>query len=356
MKRKLAFVLCVVVLLGALGACASPVVEVPVEPVVAEVPTAEPTAEPTATPEPTPSPTAKPKSVTGVKGAIEESLNKLYAPVSTCEVYYDEFQTLIVQIRFREAFMHALFETYVLDCVNACKEAVDDAEKVTISVSMVKPAGQIKEFTTGAPGFGTIVEQTYADDKVTGFKDEEDFANAYTSIRAVLSGDMTRDDVEKYYTIMDNAYDSDTFDVLEEKYNCSEKELKAFLKENIGKLAGHYYKNSYPINLIDLFFDVSATVSKPNSAGGVTLSGTIKNKTDKEIKYVTLGVEVYNAVGDEVDCEIRDYQGRVEIVGPIAPNKNKSFKFSNEWYNGEIRSCVIVDCEIEYMDGTKIYF
>lgn len=100
---------------------------------------------------------------------------------------------------------------------------------------------------------------------------------------------------------------------------------------------------------------ISVYPSRPNSAGGVDVHTVWKNTSDKVIKYASFGWTPYNAVGDEVGCEIRGFQpagGRV--TGPINPGQTYGYDYSWDcvWYNNTIRKIVLTDIRIEYMDGT----
>ena len=94
--------------------------------------------------------------------------------------------------------------------------------------------------------------------------------------------------------------------------------------------------------------------SGPDSAGGVSVKGTLINTDERTIKYVTLRFVPFNAVNDVVQCTIKrvsDYG--LECTGPIPTNKPYAFFGENMWYNHSIVSIAISRVEIQYMDGTK---
>lgn len=90
-----------------------------------------------------------------------------------------------------------------------------------------------------------------------------------------------------------------------------------------------------------------------NSADGVTLNFFAKNISGKAIKYYTLKISTYNAVGDPSYDNINDkcvfyqkYVGPVEADGTIA-------MFNLFTYQTALEKVVIDEIAIEYMDGTK---
>ena len=100
-------------------------------------------------------------------------------------------------------------------------------------------------------------------------------------------------------------------------------------------------------------------VSKPNSVGGVRVPIGHKNMSDKTIKYITFEVVPYNAVGDIMRCEIRDYANfGCQATGPYATGEglagNNSAYWDCVWYNSTITSVQLTNIDIEYMDGTSV--
>lgn len=91
----------------------------------------------------------------------------------------------------------------------------------------------------------------------------------------------------------------------------------------------------------------------PNSAGGVDLSLSVENTSEKIIKYITITFRAYNAVGDRVNCQIRRSSRFIgQITGPIEPTSQRYPNWTNAWYNYSIEYADITDISIEYMDGT----
>lgn len=103
----------------------------------------------------------------------------------------------------------------------------------------------------------------------------------------------------------------------------------------------------------------SVSTSKPNSVGGVDLEINWTNMSEKTIKYITFTAYPINAVEDIVYCSIRpQYYGQFkgQETGPI--NKGEGSKadyvFANAWYNNTIVKAIIMQVDIEYMDGSNV--
>lgn len=96
-------------------------------------------------------------------------------------------------------------------------------------------------------------------------------------------------------------------------------------------------------------------VPGPDYAGGVSVKFSIKNLSEKTIKYYTLTFVPYNAVGDVVTCSISNVsEHSVKGTGPVGKNCTQNNKIlRTAWYNPSITKVVLVSAEIEYTDGTK---
>lgn len=101
---------------------------------------------------------------------------------------------------------------------------------------------------------------------------------------------------------------------------------------------------------------------KPNSAGGVDLHISFTNKSDKTIKYIHFSVTPYNAVGDAMRCDIRNYSSFTGyLTGPLEPGYEGYSRHGNfistevwgeAWYNYSIKSVELDSVRIEYTDGS----
>ena len=96
-------------------------------------------------------------------------------------------------------------------------------------------------------------------------------------------------------------------------------------------------------------------MSGPNSAGGVDVRFSIKNKSQKTIKYAYLFFIPYNAVDDKVSCSITGkVENGVKLTGPIQPEGFKSGNiFENAWWNHSITRVSLSKVIVEYTDGTE---
>ena len=95
-------------------------------------------------------------------------------------------------------------------------------------------------------------------------------------------------------------------------------------------------------------------VSKPNSAGSISVRIEFVSLTYSPIKYVLFHVIPYNKVKDKVASEI---SGKVDAylngTGPYPRGTPEgSSSWENVWYNSTIECAVIEDIKITLMDGT----
>lgn len=90
-----------------------------------------------------------------------------------------------------------------------------------------------------------------------------------------------------------------------------------------------------------------------DSVGGVSAGMKIFNTSNKTIKYITVTMFPYNAVGDIQECSIRRYsQYNLRITGPIEPKTGNNYYTQIMWYNYSITRIDYVFITIEFMDGT----
>ena len=103
---------------------------------------------------------------------------------------------------------------------------------------------------------------------------------------------------------------------------------------------------------------IKAYLSSPNSAGGVDAHLVWKNVSKKTIKYLTWSGYPINAVGDAVECEIREIsESGGRVTGPIKPGTTYGHGKCWEclWYNYSAKKLVLTGIDIEYMDGSTIH-
>lgn len=107
-----------------------------------------------------------------------------------------------------------------------------------------------------------------------------------------------------------------------------------------------------------------------DSAEGVDMRISWTNTSDKTIKYIYFYVEPYNAVGDKVYCEIRDYSRfTARVTGPCESGHKGYYTVGDEsigdiyyygdlwekcWYNGSVDSIKLLGVKIVYMDESVI--
>jgi hypothetical protein len=102
-----------------------------------------------------------------------------------------------------------------------------------------------------------------------------------------------------------------------------------------------------PVTILDWTYKI-------DSVGGVQWNYRIKNNTDKQIKYVTMKWECYNAVGDRIYDRItgKNYV-RIKHTGPInAYSTTGHFKTTDKFYNYNLTRYVMTEVTVEYMNGT----
>lgn len=127
---------------------------------------------------------------------------------------------------------------------------------------------------------------------------------------------------------------------------------------------------------------IYGTWIKVNSADGVSMYITWDNNSEKEIKYITFKVQLYNRVNDPVDCTIRKQSIEyLQQTGPIPQGKGNYIAFfrdvvfkgievsvaeeskdldngwsgvrwENIWYNSDAYYAKVIGVNVEYMDGT----
>ena len=93
----------------------------------------------------------------------------------------------------------------------------------------------------------------------------------------------------------------------------------------------------------------------PNSAGGCDMTINYRNISKKTIKYTVFICKYYNAVDDEVACEIHGYRNfRGRDTGPIKYWEWSGCHWDCPIYNWSARKMEIIGIEIDYMDGTEL--
>lgn len=92
----------------------------------------------------------------------------------------------------------------------------------------------------------------------------------------------------------------------------------------------------------------------PNQAGGIGTQISLQNTAGKTIKYVTVYVIPFNAVGDQVNCTVRGHSVYgIKITGPIAVGQKWEGYSDGMWYNNSVVAAKIDHVHCVYMDGTE---
>ena len=96
-------------------------------------------------------------------------------------------------------------------------------------------------------------------------------------------------------------------------------------------------------------------LSNPNSAGGCDVLFEYRNLSQKTIKYIYIDVATFNAVGDLVNCRIREtFLHNLVDTGPIKCNDDGKCLFKNIIYNYSARYIKLVGLKIVYVDGSEV--
>ena len=87
--------------------------------------------------------------------------------------------------------------------------------------------------------------------------------------------------------------------------------------------------------------------------GLASVKFSFTNLTGKTIKYLTVSMRPYNAVGDVVECTIKNISlSVVKCTGPYEAGATYTLVNENAWVNPTIEKVKIESVEIEYMDGS----
>ena len=92
----------------------------------------------------------------------------------------------------------------------------------------------------------------------------------------------------------------------------------------------------------------------PDQVGGIGTEISLQNVSGKTIKYVTVYLAPFNAVGDQVECTVRGHSVfGIEITGPLTVGQNWEGYSEGMWYNNSIVEARIDHVHVIYMDGTE---
>lgn len=92
----------------------------------------------------------------------------------------------------------------------------------------------------------------------------------------------------------------------------------------------------------------------PDCVGHIGAEIMLRNVTGKPIKYVTVYLAPYNAVGDRVSCTVQGHSVfGIEITGPINVGDSWEGYSDGMWYNNSIVGARINHVHVIYMDNTE---
>lgn len=144
-----------------------------------------------------------------------------------------------------------------------------------------------------------------------------------------------------------------------EKATCEKPSICKACKATKGDALGHStdcgicercnkeFRKQSPITILNWTHNI-------DYVGGVEWNFKIRNNTDKQIKYVTLKWDCYNAVGDLIydDVSWQSYV-KVKFTGPLdAHATSESKRNTTKFYNYNLHSYKLTEATVEYMDGT----
>jgi hypothetical protein len=95
-------------------------------------------------------------------------------------------------------------------------------------------------------------------------------------------------------------------------------------------------------------------VDGPDQVGHIGAQISLRHITGKPIKYATVYLAPYNAVGDTVCCTVQEHSVfGIEITGPIVAGDKWEGYSDGMWYNNSIVGAKIDRVHCIYMDGTE---
>ena len=97
---------------------------------------------------------------------------------------------------------------------------------------------------------------------------------------------------------------------------------------------------------------VRCFIDGADSAGGISIKGSIISNSKRPVEYITLYFKPYDESGDSVGCSVRrSAKQTIDVSGPFYPGIPVDFFFENMWYNYSICSCGVIGADIVYEDG-----
>lgn len=95
-------------------------------------------------------------------------------------------------------------------------------------------------------------------------------------------------------------------------------------------------------------------IDGPDQVGNIGTQISLKNIAGKTIKYVTVYLAPYNAVGDQVECTVQGHSVYgIEITGPLMVGQEWEGYSDGMWYNNSIVNAKIDHVHCVYMDNSE---
>ena len=109
-------------------------------------------------------------------------------------------------------------------------------------------------------------------------------------------------------------------------------------------------KNQNPVEVTNVDWEI-------NSAGGVEPNITIKNNTNKDIKYIVLETAYKNRFGDPAYCEIRDdYTRNLRVSSGLMAKETRTFYWDPAIYNYNVHRVDVDHITVTFVDGTEVEY
>lgn len=249
-----------------------------------------------------------------------------------------------------------------------------------VNPEFFKPKKISKQTDLLVTGFIKTAKEFYYDLYMVVYNDKLYFVYPSDVIDNALIDNKNRQMDEYYSQLIDDlASKQKTYDILIRK---KETEIEAALqdiqrkKDNQDALVDSLYEDMLAKKLNPMkeayakwYGDLSVSAKKaaniiaiteskldtPNSAGGCDYSFVFTNNSKKTIKYLHWYGNVYNAVGDKVECDIQDtYSFSGKDTGPYLPGKIGGGVWECIIYNWSAKEMRLNSISINYTDGSSV--
>lgn len=112
--------------------------------------------------------------------------------------------------------------------------------------------------------------------------------------------------------------------------------------------------DSIAIKVIKPSVSINSVHKSLNSVGGLDITISFKNESNKTINYIDTVYKVKNSVEDEVACRIHGFNHpKLHYTGPLKPNESQKALWGAAVYNSTITQIHINKLSVEFSDGTS---